>query len=201
MVNSNGDYVREYMLWLGRKSGLIRDDDPLGDQYFNLVIELFKHPYVPMIKNDENRYKDALALRYEFRVERNYGYLKRLNDYPCSFLELLVSVGQRMDYGLTDGTESCISTWIFLMLDNIGLSRYTDDYFENEDEAYQSRMEILSILLRFDNRDFEYDGTGGLFPLKHPHQDQRETELWFQMNSYMIENYDELMRKKPAKNM
>jgi hypothetical protein len=32
------------------------------------------------------------------------------------------------------------------------------------------------------------DGSGGLFPLKNPQQNQRTTEIWYQMNAWLMEN-------------
>ena len=36
-------------------------------------------------------------------------------------------------------------------------------------------------------RNYEYDGRGGLFPLRYPDRDQRDEELWSQLNAYLLE--------------
>jgi hypothetical protein len=37
------------------------------------------------------------------------------------------------------------------------------------------------------NREYDPDGRGGLFPLDGTHANQREVELWYQMQAYIIE--------------
>ena len=37
-------------------------------------------------------------------------------------------------------------------------------------------------------RSYAFDGYGGLFPLRKPHQDQRNIEIWYQMQAYLMEN-------------
>ncbi len=50
--------------------------------------------------------------------------------------------------------------------------------------------EIDDILERLIWRQYQEDGQGGFFPLAWPEQDQREVELWYQMNAYLAENED-----------
>jgi len=39
-------------------------------------------------------------------------------------------------------------------------------------------------------RRYSKTGKGGLFPLKHPKKDQTEVEIWYQMQQYVMENFD-----------
>ena len=41
----------------------------------------------------------------------------------------------------------------------------------------------------FINRQYEANGEGGLFPLKGVCEDQREVEIWYQMNAYLYEHH------------
>ena len=34
------------------------------------------------------------------------------------------------------------------------------------------------------------DGFGGLFPLKHAKKDQRKVEIWYQLQNWLMENYE-----------
>ena len=45
------------------------------------------------------------------------------------------------------------------------------------------------ILNKIIDRGYSRRGVGGLFPLKYSKNDQRKVELWYQMHSYLIENY------------
>jgi hypothetical protein len=48
---------------------------------------------------------------------------------------------------------------------------------------------LTEILEKVINRTYHSSGKGGLFPLKHAEKDQTEVELWYQMNTYLVENY------------
>jgi hypothetical protein len=43
------------------------------------------------------------------------------------------------------------------------------------------------VLDRFLDRDYEPDGRGGLFRVKHTDEDLRFVEIWYQMNWYLDE--------------
>ena len=38
-------------------------------------------------------------------------------------------------------------------------------------------------------RRYKRSGEGGLFPLKNAAKDQRKVEIWYQLSSYLLENY------------
>jgi hypothetical protein len=66
------------------------------------------------------------------------------------------------------------------MIKNLGLDQFDDQIpydWEDVDEA-------LSALIY---RTYDRDGTGGLFPLTHPEEDQRKVEIWYQLNAYLLE--------------
>lgn len=145
--------------------------------------------YVPILDLDHNREMDGVGLRDIY--VRGYGIdcseIGLVLDSPCSVLEFLVALAQRMDY-IFSTTDRRYTTELFWeILHNIGLGyqETTDDIFEENPEAFEDR-----VYLAFDrvlNRSYEPDGTGNLFPLKNPEEDQRNVEVWYQMNRYLVE--------------
>jgi hypothetical protein len=83
------------------------------------------------------------------------------------------------DWDLGDQT----SGWFWKLLFNTGLAALDDTYSDDTYERILYRFNIIN------KRLYNEDGTGGgLFPLAHPRQDQREIEVWYQMMAYLQEN-------------
>ncbi len=82
-------------------------------------------------------------------------------------------------------------------MENLGLARYFDSYLRGNNEFLVEKIdEIIDIWMY---RRFDFNGFGGLFPLKwgrlRPGQrkkDQRKVEIWYQMQAYMIEKEVEI---------
>ena len=52
-------------------------------------------------------------------------------------------------------------------------------------------LEVHDILEKLLLREYEFDGTGGLFPLGDwAEEDQRELEIWYQAQLFLMKNYD-----------
>ena len=144
---------------------------PNHRRYDLLLDKLYSESFIPLVDRDDNRASDGLYLR-EF-----YGYS---DTCPCSILEMLIALAGRFDGNSGfDPDEVYENFWI--LLNNIGL----DEYF---DERYSER-EVWSILRIFETRTYNFNGKGGLFPLKKPQNDQRNVEIWDQMQAWEIENF------------
>lgn len=65
-------------------------------------------------------------------------------------------------------------------MDNLGISRYSDD----QKIPAEKIEKILDTVI---NRKYKRNGLGGFFPLKHADRDQRKVELWYQLNAYVLE--------------
>lgn len=171
-----------YARWLwktfGFHSGYSRLFDFLYDTEFTWVLEM-----------DENRAINGVYLRDRFCYETGEMLPDGWRDWPCSVLEMLGSLALTMEesflYNPADDTGP--SVWFWEMLDNCRLSEY-DDMLIDEDRSWAnaSMREIMSVIL---NREYGPSGEGGLFPLKNPEEDQRNVEIWNQMNAYVIENW------------
>lgn len=145
------------------------------DKYFRSYeyTALMKHLYNTRFVYDDmdyNRAEDALEVKLDGLDEPN-------------FLEFLVSLVIRfVDDRIYNIDEYNQKLHIFLeLLVNLNLLQYTDEMYVKE--------EIDEKLDRFMYRKYKYDGYGGLFPLKNPIENQRKTDIWTQMNSYINENY------------
>lgn len=146
--------------------------------YWSLFRQLYKKDYAWTILNDDNRVADGVKLREEFlddehidRVDPNW------MDLPCSFLEMLIALSRRLAF-LTEGE---VKDWFWHFLQVLELYTYTDARSIPEAEV----DEILDVVIW---RRYRRDGSGGLFPLKYPQRDQRDVEVWYQMNAYLMEN-------------
>ena len=155
--------------------------------YWQLAYDLFRMIFTSYVDHDENRAYDGLELRYEFLREMDY---PKYTDIPgeCSVLEMMIALARRMDFETVDpycyDESDRTSYWFWEMIDNLGLTSFDDKSYEDLDgEVY-----VDSIIETFLERRYLEDGTGGLFPLKNPYEDQRDVELWYQMSAYLMEN-------------
>lgn len=156
-----------------------------GWEHIKLMIYLNSIPFTWEHPMDENRAEDGAYLREEFIYETNYSVF----EYPpqtVSVLEVLVALARRINFICVDIEEDDQSDrWFWEMMRNIDLERYNDQVYEllggNEEVWYR----IDTVL----KRTYESDGRFGLFPLKTAEKDQRDVELWYQMNAYLMENY------------
>lgn len=148
--------------------------------YWKLLRILFKTEFThsPEIVNDENRIEDGKALRLVFLDSQGISDVDpEWMELGCSVLELLVGLSRRLEFD-ADGEPHY---WFWIMMENLGLRGYNDKM------KRMPRRHIKDVLDRFILRDYEPDGRGGLFPLRNPQHDQRERELWYQMNDYIQE--------------
>lgn len=93
----------------------------------------------------------------------------------CSVFEMLIGVARHLSFEM-DGE---VGEWFWHLINNLGLTRYND-------KRWNERW-VEQVVERLVWRQYSYDGNGGLFPLQAPHEDQRDVELWFQMEAYMLE--------------
>lgn len=172
----------DYFEWLCSRVGVDTD----STSYWLLARDLFSKEFYSLIEHDENRSYDGLALREE------YGSIydedeETFMDTDCTVLEMLIALAERMSdelYNPETGYKDAPGLF-WELIDNLGLSVYSDDIYVEIDGTYNCGMIIDCFL----NREYAYNGEGGLFPLKNPLGDQREVEIWYQMHEYMKEKY------------
>ena len=173
----------QYFKWL---CGIVNTEQPFGS-YWLLASLLHREAFIWSVPNDDNRIDDGIKLRTIFCDEYNFDDHDRTAlSGKCTFFEVLVGLSYRIEEQMNDdNTGQRISKWFWEMCENLSLTAYTDETLA-EPIFFEHALNIVSIV---NNRTYCYDGTGGLFPLKNPRQDQRTVELWYQMCTYLMENY------------
>lgn len=142
-------------------------------KYDNLCSWLYYQEFYAILPNDDNRVEDGLKLRETFGIQL---------DKPCSMLEMLIALAERMDYILFEKHHgNRFEKWFWLFIRNLNLQSV---FYDSEPEENQRN---LMIVKRFIERKYSRNGRGGLFPLKHTRNDQRSVEIWYQMMAYIEE--------------
>lgn len=181
--------------------------DSKDESYYILCKELDKYAFIPKIQHDENRVTDGLNLRKLFLNSKTDDYYESYESFRdaggwvnnrdlvapniirmphyCSILELLIGLAKRMSEIISDKR---LDEWFWEILNNWlwNLKTMCDDgYYSNENNG---DIEICKRIKILNDRKYRSNGQNGLFPLRRPQSDQREIELWFQMQKYISEN-------------
>lgn len=130
-----------------------------------LLSYLYDIQFYAVLEMDKNRIGDAIYYR-----ESYYSYFSDTED--VSVLEVMMSLANRcsIEYG------NPINFWFWGMIDSLGLYEMNDD---NYNESY-----VKETIFKFLNREYEPDGTGGLFRVPGIDTDMRDMEIWDQMIIY-----------------
>lgn len=164
-----------YLSWLYDQVWDARRRDP-AKTYWSLIRQLFKTEFVWIVPNDDNRIEDGCDLRREFLADSGAGEASpEWMDIACSFLEMLLGLSRRLAFE----AEGEPRGWFWHMIENLELADCTDANYD-EDHVSEVTAEVIW-------RTYHYNGTGGLFPLERPAQDQRDVEIWYQFNAYLLE--------------
>jgi hypothetical protein len=145
--------------------------------HWALMSTLYTCEFVALVPNDDNRVEDIKDLKKEFLFDAEIPYAQPTWFEHCSFLELLIVLSRLLDFETDFGIEYCF----WHLLENIGLSEYNDNKKFSEQEV----EEIVDTVV---SRNYDRNGRGGLFPLEKSRDDQREIDLWYQLNAYVIQN-------------
>lgn len=174
----------KYYKWL---TSLVNADGR-GDNYNHLLEQLhlyiFSEDTAVLIPNDQNRIVDGMNLRERYCERYHVKNRNDIFDDSCTVLELLIGLAIRMEdqFGIKGRTS-----WFWEMIANLDLTYFDDESYEDTVEnPYKSVEDILKNLC---GRTYSDNGCGGLFPLQYPSENQREIEIWYQMNAYLNENY------------
>jgi len=150
-----------------------------GISYKKLFMLLHDIEFTFTIDRDSNRASDGIELRRNFayytKPEEDYDIIVEILDKkPCSVLEMMIGLSIRCDEYLDDPRYGDrLKQWFWTMLKTLGLNMMTDDRFD------RNIAEI--IILRFLNREYDYDGKGGLFYIPKCNEDLRKLEIWTQL--------------------
>lgn len=172
-----------YLEWLYRQVASLRLKNPTRT-YWRLLRQLYTKEFVWLIPNDDNRVEDGRDLRYEFldeidevaRHEADPDWLS----LGCSMLEMMIGLARCLAFE-ADGEAR---DWFWHMMENVDLRRFNDAYYKGGEAETEVINEVLDTIIW---RTYHRDGHGGLFPLRDAAEDQREVELWYQLNAYLLE--------------
>jgi hypothetical protein len=151
--------------------------------FTKLLTRLHDTAFIYVIPRDQNRAGDGIDLRYRFATRRKYvgqvDEIMSILNGPCTVLEMMVALATRCEETIMEDTDVGNRTgqWFWGMVTNLGLGSMTDIRY---DERY-----IDDVLTRFLNREYEPDGTGGLFTIRRCDRDLRKVEIWHQLCWYL----------------
>ena len=178
----------QYFMWLCERGGFSNGFDHIPFDgpsacytHIYLADTLHRIPFRFTVPNDDNRVSDAKRMREFFAdFHSKYSDYTPIEVMDISVLEVLISFAERIDTDIMRGIEENdvdrSGYWLWVMLDNLGISEYDDDSWSLE--KYQNVIKKVDIFL---DREYDLLGRGGLFPLKNSKKDQRTVELWYQM--------------------
>lgn len=165
-----------YFRWLYSQVGSVKLKNP-ARTYWTVLRQLFTKEFVWIIPNDDNRLEDGRDLRAEFAEQEDVDPDQEWLYLGCSMLEMLIALSRRLSF---EDDKPAVE-WFWELMENIGLRGLND-------KTKPTQQDIDEILDDVIWRTYEVDGTGGLFPLRNPDQDQREVEIWYQLSAYLQEN-------------
>lgn len=151
--------------------------------YRKLLSHLHSIDFRYSILMDQNREEDGINLRYRFALTQGYensiDEILDILDGPCSVLEMMVALALRCEETIMDDPEIGDRTrqWFWGMVVSLGLGSMYDSGFN---DRY-----VDDVIERFLDRDYDPDGSGGLFTIKHCDRDLRTVEIWHQLCWYL----------------
>ena len=150
-----------------------------GNGYRKLLTFLHDCEFTYFIPHDENRADDGIDLRYRFCCAHRCEDLEYRLSGPCSVLEMMVALAIRCEENIMDDPiiGDRTAQWFWNMIVNMGLGGMTDRNY-NEWLANDAMTRLLE-------RDYDFDGAGGLFRVKNSTRDMRDAEIWHQAMAYL----------------
>jgi len=166
----------QYLTWLYSQVAVVKTRKS-SRTYWDLLRKLYCTEFAWFVPNDDNRAEDGRELRCEWAGDRDIHVDPEWLSLGCSFLEMLIGVSRRLDFE----TDADAPSWFWHMIDNMGLLGFNDRSNFSEEEVEDRTSTVIW-------RTYDYNGNGGLFPLRSASQDQRKTEIWYQLSEYLLQD-------------
>ena len=167
----------KYFLWLCE----LIDGDRFSNvrSYWRLLNHLHAIEFTWFIPHDDNRASDGVQLRRRYGLVMDDMSLQGYLQGPCSVLEMMVALAIRCEETIMDDDSIGNRTgqWFWTMIHNLGLTPMTDKEFDGG--------QVDGIIARFLNREYDPDGSGGLFTVRNCEYDMRKVEIWCQLSWYL----------------
>ena len=131
---------------------------------------------------DSNRAAHGADLRYRFALTfvpiQETSCVTHALSGPCSVFEMMVALAMDCEEQIDDPrVGNRTSQWFWDMIVSLGLGGMRDDRFD--------RYYVEEVVERFLDRDYEPNGRGGLFTLRHCDRDLRDVDIWWQACWYL----------------
>lgn len=174
-----------YFNWLVDQVAFVNTRRGRRARYQSLFQQMHETIFVALVSHDENRIADAKTMRADFLSEhkKERGDLSWMRRSPCSMLEIFIILSQQLSFLM----DSDAKDWFWHLIYELDLEKYDDRAYDDSPEETEDAVSM--ILDRVVWRSYDPSGKGGLFPLQHPERDQRDVELWYQLNAYLLENF------------
>lgn len=178
------EVLDRYFVWICRLLGVEQETRA----YWDMFKVMHNKKFISYIPNDDNREVEGAELRHAFCDVMNIHFHPSFFNKDISVLEVIMALAYRCERIMADKEgmpRMYMKDWFWHFMKNIKLIGCSDDV--NTDQNFLAYIE--TIIDKFVNRTYNRNGEGGLFPLKFDKKDQRKIELWYQMSSYLNENY------------
>lgn len=174
-----------YRKWLESIVEVNLDSD--YETHHMLIDALDKVNFSYYVREDINRADDGVYLRTRFMQESGMTPSYHIRTAPCTMLEMLVALAERMFFASPDEDLYLSPRDTFIeMMKNLDLWKMWDDEWTTDPAFYEEL--VFSKCHDINNRTYNAAGEGGIFPLYPPLPfDSRETELWYQTQEYLIQ--------------
>ncbi len=171
------DHVNdEYFEWLCEQIDSGRFSKNVS--YRKLLMRLHNIEFTWFVPHDDNRADDGIQLRRRYGLSKDDTSLSRYILGPCSVFEMMVALAIRCETIMDDALiGDRTGQWFWGMIHSLGLTPMNDSKF--------NRDYVDDIIARFLNREYEPDGRGGLFTIRHCTHDMRTVEIWCQLSWYL----------------
>lgn len=178
MPRTNKTLDEQYFVWLYGQVASIRNRNPVRS-YWELLRSLYSHKFIWNVPNDDNRVADGLDLREKWLEESGAERDRNWLELECSMLEMLIALSHHLGFQTSEEPME----WFWRMLDNLELRQYNDNVFNSRiPEIIDDTVDMIN------ERTYNPNGYGGLFPLQRPDRDQTKVEIWYQMAAYLQEH-------------
>lgn len=180
-LSLNDKYFRWLLAILGFKN-------PATCGYISMLSYMYSRDFKltdPIVGHDDNRLNDGFDLRALYSNNFTDPEFPPIFEEPVSVLEVLVAFAVRIDDDVMYNGSLHASKWFFIMVDNLGMTGFKDEYL-GIDWVIDDEEQIIDIWM---SRQYGPDGKGSIFPVKYTTFDQRNLEMWYQMQEWFKENY------------
>lgn len=161
-------------------------DDGRADYYSMVLTVAWEMEFTYSIPLDANRALDGVDLRNVYERDTSQP-VPELG--PCLILEFLIALSLRINYILDDpGLPDRTAHWFWVVIGNLALT-----HLGPHNKPEQNREISEYAFRRVVNREYDAAGSGGLFPLRSPIQDQRKVEVWYQMHAWIAQEENQLV--------